>query len=646
MPQLQMIPAVPKDNQPMKLLVTFSAQEFATLQQKYAHTIATNAAASVAARSSSEPITLEVIGRDHCLAAIQQLAQTFTDATSKTHLQTIEQAIVSSVASNSLLVLPNEVLRKTALFLPNPDIKRLGQTCKTYGHQPNTEHRTLRVLYNRRIEPMRIKAMTSDADSTFLLRNNDSILVCGENKVGGLGLGHTNNVTTPTPLTALDRYTIKQIVNSGVGATFFVCKNGSVFSCGMNETSQLGLGHTNKVTTPTPIIALQEHTVSQIVCHYAHTFFLCADGSVWVCGNNEEGVLGLDHTNPVTTPTLLTTLKEHPVSQIVLCELGTFFLCRDGSVWACGYNNTYELGLDSTAVYRKPTRITALKDHKISQIIPSPGATYFIDQNGTVLVCGCNLKGDAGLGHKFTVSTPTPIPTLKDHKVTQIVRAWGASFFVCQDGAVFSCGNNGSGRLGVGHDNPVFIPTLITALQGRTVSQITMSKGSVFFVCQDGAVLACGNNDKGQLGLGHNLPVCTPTPMTALQNHAVKQIVCAYDMTFFQSHNGAVFVCGQNKNDYLGLGRTTIDTPTAITALQGHAVSQIEDSHATFFLCQGGSAFAFNKSGFTPLTNIALQHCPWQQASSPVQSSACLFQLPSSTPESAATITSTVRPGA
>jgi X-linked retinitis pigmentosa GTPase regulator len=73
-----------------------------------------------------------------------------------------------------------------------------------------------------------------------------------------------------------------------------------VYSCGANESGQLGTGDTKfklspvKINIPTRIINL--------ACGYFHTVVVAEDGSLWGFGNNSKGKLSLDNI-AIATPT-------------------------------------------------------------------------------------------------------------------------------------------------------------------------------------------------------------------------------------------------------------------------------------------------------------------------------------------------------
>jgi hypothetical protein len=75
----------------------------------------------------------------------------------------------------------------------------------------------------------------------FLEKNsfNKTIMVCGKNDYGQLGLGHTKNVDNPT---ILNGFTNIDKIFAGNDMTFLTTKDREVYSCGKNTSGQLGLG--------------------------------------------------------------------------------------------------------------------------------------------------------------------------------------------------------------------------------------------------------------------------------------------------------------------------------------------------------------------------------------------------------------------
>ena len=65
---------------------------------------------------------------------------------------------------------------------------------------------------------------------------------------------------------------------------------------------------------------------------------------------------------------------------------------------------------------------------------------------------------------------------------------------------------------------------------------------STFLTTMDGAVYVCGENRYGELGLGHNNPVLIPTPLITLPDVSpVVEIACGDNHTVLRLENGAVW---------------------------------------------------------------------------------------------------------
>ena len=70
----------------------------------------------------------------------------------------------------------------------------------------------------------------------------------------------------------------------------FLDEDGSVWTCGYNGYGQLGLGHFGNTSTPSKIENIPK--MSSISAGYYHTLLLDENGEVWTCGYNAYGQLG------------------------------------------------------------------------------------------------------------------------------------------------------------------------------------------------------------------------------------------------------------------------------------------------------------------------------------------------------------------
>ena len=94
---------------------------------------------------------------------------------------------------------------------------------------------------------------------------------------------------------------------------FVLNQDGSLLSCGYNQYGQLGIGGIDKAggQEKVPLRVLQVNfpfpsPISSISCGFAHTIvLLCDDGKLFGWGLNRQYQLGVGHSDNIHTPTLI-----------------------------------------------------------------------------------------------------------------------------------------------------------------------------------------------------------------------------------------------------------------------------------------------------------------------------------------------------
>ncbi|XP_058858783.1 secretion-regulating guanine nucleotide exchange factor isoform X2 [Acipenser ruthenus] len=120
---------------------------------------------------------------------------------------------------------------------------------------------------------------------------------------------------------------------------------------------------------------------------------------------------------------------------------------------------------------------------------------------------------------------------------------------------LFTWGANSYGQLGLGHKEDVLQPEgarLGQCLEGG-VRTLAGGGGHSAVVTGAGEVLLCGQNNKGQLGLGHTVDALLFTPCAALRGHNVVQVAGGWDFTLILTGDGRVLACGSNAFGQLGV---------------------------------------------------------------------------------------------
>ena len=167
----------------------------------------------------------------------------------------------------------------------------------------------IQLLDDSQINVNEIKQIACGDYHTFILKNDGSVWSCGKNSSGQLGLGTTTDRSIFTQVTIDINDDVKQIA-CGSNYTFILKNDGSVWSCGINVYGQLGLGNNTTKNTFTQVTTNINNDVKQLACGENHTFILKNDGSVWSCGENDKGQLGLGDDVPYTYKTFTQTYKQ------------------------------------------------------------------------------------------------------------------------------------------------------------------------------------------------------------------------------------------------------------------------------------------------------------------------------------------------
>ncbi|XP_035520891.1 secretion-regulating guanine nucleotide exchange factor [Morone saxatilis] len=137
-------------------------------------------------------------------------------------------------------------------------------------------------------------------------------------------------------------------------------------------------------------------------------------------------------------------------------------------------------------------------------------------------------------------------------------------------------GANSYGQLGQGHVEDQSDPRLSdpAALHSGAVRALCGGGGHSLVVTENGEVFVCGQNHRGQLGLGHNADISTLQLCTSLSQR-VTTVACGWDFTLLLTDCGGVLACGSNAFGQLGVGQTVTHSadPLVVKSLREPVVS-------------------------------------------------------------------------
>jgi alpha-tubulin suppressor-like RCC1 family protein len=283
----------------------------------------------------------------------------------------------------------------------------------------------------------------------------------------------------------------------------------TLYSCGVNDFGQLGLGDCKRRDNFT-LVDLPVEFSSISVGHKDFCIGIAEeDGSLWGWGDNSEGQLGLPKE------------RKH-LSEGIFSNLGV-----------------YEGGNKSM-----PTQIPQTRN--FTQVATGHQFSLALDIDGRVWSFGLNAFGQLGLGDLKTRYSPTIILPLVDQCITSVSAGLQHGIVLDSNGKLWSFGHNDFGQLGLTDRVNRYSPQQVT--WPRDVVQVSSGYYHNLILDSGSNVWAFGYNYYGQIGTGErSRHVETPLLNSSLEN--ISRVICGGNTSFCIDVHHRVFVFGDNEDD-------------------------------------------------------------------------------------------------
>ena len=336
--------------------------------------------------------------------------------------------------------------------------------------------------------------------------------------------------------------------------TITLSDDGTVHSFGKNKNGELGLGHNNDVSLPTPIPNLPQ--IKMISCGHAFTVCVDHEGFIWSFGLNVFGQLGTGNKTDFNVPQKILNIP--PVLSVACGINHTLIITNDSNLWSWGCNKYGQLCLGNLHI----RTLNCQNPHKtsfsnISNISAGYWFSLFQNNNGEIFSCGHNRYGQCGLGHDNNPQiTPSLIPNAPPN-IVKFVCGNNQSLFLDSEGSVFSVGDNNFGGLGLGHNTnqnelnkiPNIPPIKIISCMGL----------SCYLIDFEGNLWAFGFNNHGQLGHGDTTHKNIPQIVNTLKDIQQISYGCCGQHFLAKNSQNQIFVTGKNFSGQLGIGDMKLD---------------------------------------------------------------------------------------
>ncbi len=305
-----------------------------------------------------------------------------------------------------------------------------------------------------------VKKISLTTNAVLLLDYSGNLYASGVQYAGEFGLGNTSSIISFTIIQT-------QITDFFTGfTTVYIIKNNKVYVSGMNSSYEFGNGNSNNSTTFIEVTTLPNVSNIDVIHSKYSVFVVYKDGSLYVCGANSNGQLGLGHTNTVTTFTLHPTMTN--IRYISNTDTRTVFVKNNGDIYGCGFNyyNYSNIIFPGSAgnITTYSTPVFCFNVANIKWIEITSFFSCVILNDGTIKVWGRDDRAHLGTGTQTSYTTITNVPSVTN--VSMMNFHYEMGFHLYKNGTMKSCGYSAQPALfGAG-------PVTVTANSWTTLTTV------------------------------------------------------------------------------------------------------------------------------------------------------------------------------
>jgi alpha-tubulin suppressor-like RCC1 family protein len=211
----------------------------------------------------------------------------------------------------------------------------------------------------------------------------------GYNNFGQLGMGDHGDGSKRLVPTEVPGVNGVVAVAAGAGCSFALSRDGTVMACGRNSSGQLGLGDTDPSDTFTVVAGLRG--VVDIDAGGSHTIAATAEGGLYTWGEGWAIGHGGDDTTQRLVPTEVTGggIDDAMVVQVAAGQYHSMALTASGELYAWGQGDSGQLGHGEKENLAVPRVMDGIEEAMMG-VACGVAHSLVTTAEGRVLAFGCN----------------------------------------------------------------------------------------------------------------------------------------------------------------------------------------------------------------------------------------------------------------
>ena len=152
-----------------------------------------------------------------------------------------------------------------------------------------------------------------------------------------------------------------------------------------------------------------------------------------------------------------------------------------------------------------PKKVEALAGQRVIAVSAGGEHSLAITADGVVWSWGFGVDSQLGHGDMQNQLLPKKVEAFAEQRVNAVSAGTGHSLAITADGAVWSWGRGGIGRLGHGDEHSQLLPKKIEALAGQRIAAVSAGVRHSLALTADSAVFTWGQGECGIVGHGEDL---------------------------------------------------------------------------------------------------------------------------------------------
>eukprot|EP01084_Bolivina_argentea_P117998 209452_1 len=315
--------------------------------------------------------------------------------------------------------------------------------------------------------------------------------------------------------------------------------------------------------------------ISICIQYYRHNY------EYYSAGHNAYGQCCIDIKDDETIPlTKIENISANNISKICIGSFGynIFWITNNGHLYFNGANDNFQLGVQSskTSVY-KPIFCNFLQENSLKCVdgVCAGNMTIMVCNNGSVWSSGhSSYVGAHGHGSLTEVFQFKQISVLNEYKIISVSAGDCFSMFVCDNGNVWSCGQNHYGQLGCGNSEiceKQVGKVEYFEVENIKIIQIVCGHDHSIALDVNGNVYGWGGNANGECGVGYDVDfmrdcgIHTPTKIDTLDGNVIVDIKCGSYHSGCIVKDGKYYIWGRNDyNQCMSNMQRDVATPNCI----------------------------------------------------------------------------------